>query len=139
MVEWGVEDIPMDFDSLASCGSMGGSGGVIVMDDSVDIVAALANLNAFYAHESCGQCTPCREGSLWMKKITARMVHGDARPQDGELLKSVADQIAGRTICPFGEACAWPTQSFVLKFAGEFAGYAEIGKQPKAADHVQIV
>jgi NADH-quinone oxidoreductase subunit F len=67
------------------------------------------------------------------------MVHGDARPQDGELLKSVADQIAGRTICPFGEACAWPTQSFVLKFAGEFAGYAEIGKQPKAADHVQIV
>ena len=139
MVEWGVEDIPMDFDSLAACGSMGGSGGVIVMDDSVDIVAALANLNAFYAHESCGQCTPCREGSLWMKKITARMVHGDARPQDGELLTSVADQIAGRTVCPFGEACAWPTQSFVLKFADEFARYAEAGKQPRAPDYVQLV
>ena len=122
--DWGVEDIPMDFDSLAACGSMGGSGGLIVMDDSTDMVAALANLNAFYAHESCGQCTPCREGSLWMKKITARMVHGDARPQDGELLKSVADQIAGRTVCPFGEACAWPTQSFVLKFGDEFAHYA---------------
>jgi NADH-quinone oxidoreductase subunit F len=122
--DWGVEDIPMDFDSLAACGSMGGSGGVIVMDDSVDMVAALANLNAFYAHESCGQCTPCREGSLWMKKITARMVRGDARPLDGELLKSVADQIAGRTVCPFGEACAWPTQSFVLKFGDEFTGGA---------------
>jgi NADH-quinone oxidoreductase subunit F len=127
-VDWGVEDIPMDFDSLAACGTMGGSGGVIVMDDSADIVAALGNLNAFYAHESCGQCTPCREGSLWMKKITERMVRGAARPQDGELLKSVADQVAGRTICPFGEACAWPTQSFVLKFGDEFRHYGETGK-----------
>src|SRR5690606_8840995 len=100
-----VEDIPMDFDTLAACGTMGGSGGVIVMDDSVNMVDALANLNAFYAHESCGQCTPCREGSLWMKKISTRMVHGDARSEDGALLKSVADQIAGRTICAFGEAC----------------------------------
>jgi NADH-quinone oxidoreductase subunit F len=74
--DWGLEDIPMDFDSLAMIGSMGGSGGVIVMDDSVSMVEALGNINAFYAHESCGQCTPCREGSLWMKKITARMVHG---------------------------------------------------------------
>ncbi len=127
-VDWGVEDIPMDYDSLVACGTMGGSGGVIVMDDSVDVVAALANLNAFYAHESCGQCTPCREGSLWMKKITARMVSGGARSGDGALLKSVADQIAGRTICPMGEACAWPTQSFVQKFADEFSGYAEANK-----------
>ena len=131
--DWGVEDIPMDFDSLTACGSMSGSGGLIVMDDSVDMVAALANLNAFYAHESCGQCTPCREGSLWMKKITARMVRGDVRPQDGELLKSVADQIAGRTVCPFGEACAWPTQSFVQKFGEEFKGGAEARKHPSAA------
>ena len=128
--DWGVEDIPMDFDSLAACGTMGGSGGVIVMDDSVDIVAALANLNAFYAHESCGQCTPCREGSLWMKKVTTRMVHGGARPGDGELLKSIADQIAGRTVCPFGEACAWPTQSFVQKFADEFANYGAAAAAP---------
>ena len=116
-----VEDIPMDFDTMAACGTMGGSGGVIVMDDSVNMVEALGNLNAFYAHESCGQCTPCREGSLWMKKITARMVHGEARAEDGALLKGVADQIAGRTICAFGEACSWPTQSFVAKFGDEFS------------------
>ena len=73
----------MDFDTLAACGTMGGSGGVIVMDDSVNMVEALANINAFYAHESCGQCTPCREGSLWMKKITTRMVHDTARSEDG--------------------------------------------------------
>ncbi|HEY3756956.1 MAG TPA: NADH-quinone oxidoreductase subunit NuoF [Opitutaceae bacterium] len=123
--DWGLEDVPMDFDSLAMIGSMGGSGGVIVMDDSVSMVEALGNINEFYAHESCGQCTPCREGSLWMKRITNRMVHGKARAEDGQLLKSVADQIAGRTICAFGEACAWPTQSFVAKFGDEFKGYAE--------------
>ncbi len=128
MLDWGVDDIPLDFDSLAACGTMGGSGGVIVMDDRVNVVDALANLNAFYAHESCGQCTPCREGSLWMKKITNRMVHGDARAEDGQLLKSVADQIAGRTICAFGEACAWPTQSFVQKFADDFKAYPETKK-----------
>jgi NADH-quinone oxidoreductase subunit F len=101
------------------------------MDDSVSMVEALGNINAFYAHESCGQCTPCREGSLWMKKITGRMVNGDARPEDGALLKNVADQIAGRTICAFGEACAWPTQSFVLKFGDEFKAYAETKQQRK--------
>jgi NADH-quinone oxidoreductase subunit F len=126
--DWGLEDVPMDFDSLALIGSMGGSGGVIVMDDSVRMVDALANINAFYAHESCGQCTPCREGSQWMKAITTRMVRGGARPEDGALLKSVADQIAGRTICAFGEACAWPTQSFVQKFPDEFKAYAETKK-----------
>ncbi|PTX95787.1 NADH-quinone oxidoreductase subunit NuoF [Opitutus sp. ER46] len=123
-----VEDIPMDFDTLAACGTMGGSGGVIVMDDSVNIVEALGNINAFYAHESCGQCTPCREGSLWMKKITARMVHATPRAEDGVLLKSVADQIAGRTICAFGEACSWPTQSYVAKFPEEFRAYPEAKK-----------
>ncbi len=134
-----VEEIPMDFDTLAACGTMGGSGGVIVMDDSVNMVEALANINAFYAHESCGQCTPCREGSLWMKKITARMVHQQARSEDGALLKSVADQIAGRTICAFGEACSWPTQSFVAKFGDEFKGYAETRKEPKRADALELV
>ncbi|MDO8542017.1 MAG: NADH-quinone oxidoreductase subunit NuoF [Opitutaceae bacterium] len=123
-----VEDIPMDFDTMAACGTMGGSGGVIVMDDSVNMVEALGNINAFYAHESCGQCTPCREGSLWMKKITHRMVHDGARSEDGVLLKSVADQIAGRTICAFGEACSWPTQSFVTKFSDEFKAYPEAKK-----------
>ncbi|MBI4623117.1 MAG: NADH-quinone oxidoreductase subunit NuoF [Verrucomicrobia bacterium] len=134
-----VEDIPMDFDTMAACGTMGGSGGVIVMDDSVNMVEALANINAFYAHESCGQCTPCREGSLWMKKITARMVHGTARAGDGALLKSVADQIAGRTICAFGEACAWPAQSFVQKFGDEFKAYPETKKAAKPAGALELV
>jgi len=136
--EWAVEDIPLDFDSLAAAGTMGGSGGVIVMDDSVNMVDALANINAFYAHESCGQCTPCREGSLWMKKISTRMVHGEARPEDGELIKNVADQIAGRTICAFGEACSWPTQSFVAKFGDEFKSYAD-AKKHKPADALELV
>ncbi len=136
--DWALEDVPMDFDSLALIGSMGGSGGVIVMDDSVSMVEALGNINAFYGHESCGQCTPCREGSLWMQRITQRMVHGEARAEDGALLKSVADQIAGRTICAFGEACAWPTQSFVQKFAEEFKDYAQ-AKKAKAIDPQPLV
>ena len=127
-VEWSVADIPMDFDSFAACGTMGGSGGVIVMDDSVSMVEALANVIAFYAHESCGQCTPCREGSQWIKKITARMVHGEARPEDAPLLKSIADQICGRTVCPMGESSAWPTQSYVAKFQDEFTQYEQIKK-----------
>jgi NADH-quinone oxidoreductase subunit F len=118
-------DIPMDFDSLAAAGSMAGSGGVIVLDDSRDMVWTLNNINEFYAHESCGQCTPCREGSLWMQKITDRMLLGGGVVQDPDTLKTVADNIAGRTICAFGEACAWPTQSFVEKFREEFAAKSQ--------------
>ena len=84
----GLNDIPMDFDTLAACGSMAGSGGVIVMDDSRDMAWVLNNINTFYAHESCGQCTPCREGSLWMKKITDRMLSGGGVPSDVETLVS---------------------------------------------------
>ncbi|MFL6530830.1 MAG: NADH-quinone oxidoreductase subunit NuoF [Chthoniobacterales bacterium] len=113
-------DIPADFDTIAAAGSMAGSGGVIVMDDTRDMVWVLNNLNEFYAHESCGQCTPCREGSLWMKKITDRMMLGGGVVDDPRTLKTVADNIAGRTICAFGEACAWPTQSFTEKFKEEF-------------------
>ncbi len=112
-------DIPMDFDTLAACGSMAGSGGVIVIDDSRSISWVLNNINAFYAHESCGQCTPCREGSLWMKKISDRIVAGEASPGDVDKLDRVARNIDGRTICAFGEACAWPTESFVAKFRDE--------------------
>jgi NADH-quinone oxidoreductase subunit F len=122
--EIGIEDIRMDFDSLAAVGSMAGSGGVIVMDDSRDMVWALNNINEFYAHESCGQCTPCREGSLWMNKITTRLLDGGGFADDPDTLKTVADNIAGRTICAFGEACAWPTQSFVAKFRDDFQAYA---------------
>lgn len=117
---WSVEDIPLDFDGLVACGTMSGSAAVIAMDDQTDIVEALANINAFYAHESCGQCTPCREGSLWMSKITQRMTSGGAREEDAKLLHSISKQIAGRTICAHGEACAWPTESFIDKFEQEF-------------------
>jgi NADH-quinone oxidoreductase subunit F len=117
--EIGIEDIPMDFDTIAACGSMAGSGGVIIMDDSRSIAWVLNNINKFYAHESCGQCTPCREGSLWMAKISDRIVAGEASPADVAQLESVAYQIDGKTICAFGEACAWPTESFVAKFRDE--------------------
>lgn len=122
--ELGLLDIPLDFDSLAAVGSMAGSGGVIVMDHTRDMVESVSNLSEFYAHESCGQCTPCREGSLWMKKILARMSHGTARKEDTALLKNVADNIAGRTICAFGEACAWPVQGFIANFKEEFEAKA---------------
>ena len=121
---------------FAACGSMAGSGGVIVMDDTRDMVWALNNINEFYAHESCGQCTPCREGSLWMKKITQRMLHGGGVEKDTDTLKSVADNIAGRTICAFGEACAWPTQSFIDKFRDEFvATEGKMGHGNGSANH----
>jgi NADH-quinone oxidoreductase subunit F len=123
--EMSIDEIPVDFDSLVAAGSMAGSGGVIVLDDSRDMVWALNNINEFYAHESCGQCTPCREGSLWMKKITDRMLRGGGVTEDPKTLKNIGDNIAGRTICAFGEACAWPTQSFVEKFPEEFAARAQ--------------
>jgi NADH-quinone oxidoreductase subunit F len=114
-------DLPYDFDSLIAAGSMSGSGAIIVMDDSTDIVEALSNLSEFYAHESCGQCTPCREGSLWMAKALHRLTHGEGRKADAEYLIRIADNIpGGRTICAFGEACSWPVQSFVGKFKDEF-------------------
>ena len=115
------------------------SGGIIVMDDTVDIVEAMANINAFYAHESCGQCTPCREGSLWMRKITKRMCSGGAREEDADLLLSVANQIEGRTICAFGEAAAWPTQSFISKFRDDFVNKAKSNNEPRNEKSLQLI
>ncbi len=122
--EMTLEDLPMDFDTLAAAGSMAGSGGVIVMDDSRNMVECLNNINTFYAHESCGQCTPCREGAQWMRKITDRILAGGGTEQDPDQLKKIGDNIAGKTICAFGEACSWPTQSFVAKFREEFIAKA---------------
>ena len=120
-VETDMLDLPYDFDSLQQAGTMSGSSAIIVIDDSVDIVGALANLSEFYAHESCGQCTPCREGSLWMSKTLHRLTHGGGRKGDADYLVKIADNIpGGRTICAFGEACSWPVQSFVGKFKEDF-------------------
>jgi NADH-quinone oxidoreductase subunit F len=113
-------DLPYDFDSLQQAGTMSGSSAIIVMDDSRDIVECLANVAEFYAHESCGQCTPCREGSLWMAQALHRLTHGQGRKQDADYLVKIATNIQGRTICAFGEACAWPVLSFVNKFRDEF-------------------
>jgi len=114
-------DLPYDSDSLAAAGSMCGSGAIIVLDDSVDIVEALENISAFYAHESCGQCTPCREGAPWMRKILHRLVKKQGRQTDPDELLRIASQISGgKTVCAFGEACSWPVESFVTKFKEEF-------------------
>lgn len=130
--ELDVLDLPYDFDSLIAAGSMSGSGAIIVMDDSVDIVEALANLSEFYAHESCGQCTPCREGSLWMAKALRRLTHGQGRTGDADYLLHIADNIpGGRTICAFGEACSWPVQSFVEKFKDEFVARGAAAEQTR--------
>jgi NADH-quinone oxidoreductase subunit F len=129
-------DLPYDFDTLIQAGSMSGSSAIIVMDDSTDIVEALANIAEFYAHESCGQCTPCREGSLWMSKALHRLTHGEGRAQDADYLVKIADNIpGGRTICAFGEACSWPVQSFVAKFKDEFIakGAADEARRAKEA------
>ena len=115
-------DLPYDFDSLQQAGTMSGSSAIVVMDDSRDIVEVLANVAEFYAHESCGQCTPCREGALWMSKALHRMTHGEARKADADYLLHIAQNIQGRTICAFGEAAAWPVLSFVKKFRADFEG-----------------
>ncbi|MCF7675688.1 MAG: NADH-quinone oxidoreductase subunit NuoF [Akkermansiaceae bacterium] len=112
-------DIPLDFDTIAACGSMAGSGGVIVIDDTRKMSWVLNNLNAFYAHESCGQCTPCREGSTWMKKISDRLVAGEASPEDLETLESIAYQIDRKTVCAFGGASSWPVEAIIAKFRDE--------------------
>jgi NADH-quinone oxidoreductase subunit F len=131
--EFDMLDLPYDFDSLIAAGSMSGSGAIIVLDDSADIVKALANIAEFYAHESCGQCTPCREGSLWMSKALHRLAHGEGRKSDADYLIRIADNIpGGRTICAFGEACAWPVQSFVSKFKDEFVARGMADEERRA-------
>ncbi|MGO9584976.1 MAG: NADH-quinone oxidoreductase subunit NuoF, partial [Limisphaerales bacterium] len=128
-------DLPYDFDTLIQAGSMSGSSAIIVMDDSTDIVEALANIAEFYAHESCGQCTPCREGSLWMSKALHRLTHGEGRAGDADYLIKIADNIpGGRTICAFGEACSWPVQSFVAKFKEEFIAKGAADEERRAKE-----
>ena len=122
--ELALLDVPYDFDTLQKIDTMSGSGAIIVIDDTRDIVECLANLAKFYAHESCGQCTPCREGSLWMDKALHRMTHGEGRAEDADYLLNIAQNIQGRTICAFGEGCAWPVLSFVNKFREEFEAKA---------------
>ncbi len=115
----------MDYDSLQKAGSGLVSGGVIVMDDSTCMVRALTRISRFYYAESCGQCTPCREGCGWLHRVLSRIENGQGRPEDVDLLVSAAGQIEGHTICAFGDAAAWPVQSFVQHFREEFEYHVE--------------
>ncbi len=110
----------MDYDSIAKAGSQLGAGSVIVMDDSTCMVKALARMSHFYYEESCGQCTPCREGTGWLMRVVHRIEHGQGRQEDLDLLLDVSSNIQGRTICALGDAAAMPVSSFVSKFRDEF-------------------
>jgi len=113
-------DLNMDYDSIQKAGSMLGSGAVIVMDDSNCMVRVLDRVSYFYYEESCGQCTPCREGTGWMHRVVHRIESGQGRPEDLDLLDDVANKIMGRTICALGDAAAMPVASFVKHFRDEF-------------------
>ena len=115
----------MDYDSIAKAGSMLGSGAVIVMDDSRDMVETLRRLSYFYMHESCGQCTPCREGTGWLWRMVDRILRGQGLPEDLDKLDNVAESIMGRTICALGDAAAMPVRAMIKHFRHEFA--AKIG------------
>ncbi len=110
----------MDYDSISKAGSMLGSGAVIVMDDTRCMVKALQRLSYFYMHESCGQCTPCREGTGWLSRMVDRIVEGQGRPNDMALLDNVAENIMGRTICALGDAAAMPVRAMIKHYRHEF-------------------
>jgi NADH-quinone oxidoreductase subunit F len=119
--------ITMDYDSISAAGSMLGSGAVIVMDETADMVKVLQRISRFYYAESCGQCTPCREGTGWLYRMLTRIVEGQGMPEDLDKLDDVASKIEGRTICALGDAAAMPVRSFIRNFRSEFEHYIEHG------------
>jgi len=124
-------DVAMDFDSVAKAGSMLGSGGVVVMNEDTDMVKVALRLMRFYQHESCGWCVPCREGTLWLKKLLARVDEGEGQESDIDLIGELAENMLGHTFCPLGDAAAMPTISYVKKFREEFeARVAQGGDMP---------
>ena len=118
-------DLNMDFDSIQKAGSYLGTGAIIVMDETTCMVKALERLSYFYYEESCGQCTPCREGTGWLYRIVHRIEHGEGRPEDLDLLLDLCNNIAGRTICALGDAAAWPVQGFLKHYRKEFEYHIE--------------
>ena len=114
-------EVNMDYDSIQKAGSMLGSGAVIVMDDTTCMVRLLQRISRFYYSESCGQCTPCREGTGWLYRVLTRVENGEGRHGELDMLIDVANKIEGRTICALGDAAAWPVQSFIKHFRDEFA------------------
>ena len=120
--------LTMDYDALQKAGSGLGSGAVIVMDETTCMVKACRRISQFYYQESCGQCTPCREGTGWMNRVLNRIVAGQGSMDDVHMLKAAAGQIEGHTICAFGEAAAWPVQGFLRQFWHEFEYYVTHGR-----------
>jgi len=118
-------DLPYDFDSMAKAGSMLGSGAIIVCDDTTSVVDVTLKLAKFYKHESCGKCTPCREGTNWTVKMLERIKDGSATPMDLDIMASVQDQIIGHCLCVLGDAMAMPVSSLIAKFRGEFEEHIE--------------
>jgi len=117
----------MDYESITQAGSLLGSGAVVVMDDSTDMVKVLQRISRFYFSESCGQCTPCREGTGWLYRMLCRIVEGNGQKEDIDKLDDVATKIEGRTICALGDAAAMPVHSFIKHYRDEFAYYIEHG------------
>ena len=128
-----IENCPVDYEGIAAHGSMLGSGGMIVMDDSTDMVYQIMRLARFYAHESCAQCTNCREGTAWTVKILERILAGEGKPSDLDLLLSLADNMTGKTICVLSDSCAAPVVSGLQKFRGEFEAYLSGARAPATA------
>ena len=120
----------MDYEGIVAKGSMLGSGGMIVMDDSTDIVYQVMRLARFYAHESCAQCTQCREGTAWTTKILERILAGAGKAEDLALLLDLADNMTGKTICVLSDSCAAPVVSAIKKFRGEFDAYLDRTRRP---------
>jgi NADH-quinone oxidoreductase subunit F len=118
-----IEGVNLDYESVQAAGSLLGSGGVIVMDDTTCMVRAAWNIARFFAHESCGQCSPCREGCHWMEKIFHRIEHGEGQRGDLDLILNVSGNIMGNTICPFGDAAAMPAAAFIRKYREEFEAH----------------
>ena len=123
-------DVDMDYDSIRKAGSLLGSGAVVVMDETTSMVSMLRRIARFYYAESCGQCTPCREGTGWLYRVLCRIERGEARQEELDMLVDVADNIEGRTICALGDAAAWPVQGFLRHFRDEFQYHVDHGAFP---------
>lgn len=126
-----IMELTMDYDAISKAGSMLGSGAVIIMDETTSMVEILARIAHFYHEESCGQCTPCREGTGWMSRVMHRILHGQGKIEDLDLLSNMASKIMGRTICAFGDAAAMPVMSFIKYFREEFEEHINKHKTEK--------
>jgi NADH-quinone oxidoreductase subunit F len=132
-------DVPYDFDSMAKAGSMLGSGAIIVVDDSHSVLEVAMKLAKFYAHESCGKCVPCREGTNWTVKMLQRIESGEATPMDLDIIASVQEQIIGNCLCVLGDAMAMPIGSMIVKFREELEAEIEAARERAAAGQLEDV